>query len=362
MDTWKSRLLATLPAVLALLSGCVLALDANAQARRLDPGISRAGSYDLELGLPAIGTPDVPLGGFVATPGQNLIRKLAYIWPRGTWSNHKYVAYPDWLQPWKDYSTDDRTRADYRPAFDFNAPNENFYDKIRQILDTASDSGVVVILVIGQGSDYGGDAWTYNPFNPANNINGVDAGSYYRLVTAPDEISKTIYKNYIAQLIDRFGDRDNLYLEVENEGWIASSRWQEELVQFIHGYARSKALAVPVMRSSFADVRNSRFPLDPADPLHYSNTEADAVSVALPSEPSTRGFAGGSCLKNSSRYANVWHYPVPVYFDTDHNCPGQILTPAQIDTLYYLGYYILQLGIGNPASEAALAHVAMSRQ
>ena len=102
--------------------------------------------------------------------------------------------------------------------------------------------------------------------------------------------------------------------------------------------------------------------LDPADPLHYSNTEADAVSVALPSEPSTRGFAGGSCLKNSSRYANVWHYPVPVYFDTDHNCPGQILTPAQIDTLYYLGYYILQLGIGNPASEAALAQVAMSRQ
>lgn len=319
-----------------------------------NPNTGRTGSYIFEL--PSV-QPQFAFGGYQAS-SQNVTRRFAYGVPRiyGS-SGPPYVGSEEWAQPWVDLSYGDRTSSNYHAKFDFNQVNESFYGHINVVVDDAKSRGAVVILVLMQGDDYGGDQWTYNPFRAGNNVNGIDAGSYFTLETNPATNVRNIIKAYIATMIDHLGTRDNYYLEVMNEGVATSSAWQEELTNYIHSYALAHSKIVPVMRTPFSDTPNTAWP-GTSDPLHFSKTTADAISVWSGNGPPTTDFPYGDCYADFNTYPTAKGYPIPVYWDTDHNCPRKILNATQISALCNKGYNILQWSIGDPASEALLGSAA----
>jgi hypothetical protein len=284
-----------------------------------------------------------PVGGYIDYPGQSVMRILTYLWPRGTWlSTLDEVIYPTYYQPWIDLNGASRYDADYQPRFDFSQPNPTFYDAIRSVVDDARAHGVLVHLILMQGSSYGGDPWTYNPFRAGNNVNDISVGSYDQLETNPPGDARAVLLTYIQTLIQMFPGYGNVAFEVMNEGDVSSDSWQETMVDFIHSQSGS---SIPVVRSALLATTDLN---DPNDPL--VRTWADAISVGF--------LAGQQCTDSKiAGIPTVSTLAKPVYFDTDHNCSTYHLSAAQFDALYCKGYNILSLGTSDPAAEDELARI-----
>ena len=306
--------------------------------------IRRAGSYFGDLPWQA--------EGYTYAPGQNVIRMWSYIWPKGTWTGSSdYGVYASRFQPWIDLAANSRTDDAYVPQFDFDEPNPDFYDGVRAVVEDARAHGSLVFIILFQGSQYDGDAWTYNPLRAGNNVNGIGAGSYDELNSNPSGAVRDVLIAYVQRMIDTFGGYDNVSFEIMNEGDPDSDAWQEQLVGYIHDHS-----SIKTMRSSLYPAHSDLG--DPNDPL--VRTRADAISPGI--DTSAAGYSG--CWGGppdytgtpASAYPDVTQFGKPVYLDTDHNCAGGTLTPEQIDGLYCRGYNLLQL-IAGTSADAELARI-----
>ena len=99
------------------------------------------------------------------------------------------------------------------------------------------DSGKA-ILFEGYGVQFQRDAWPNHPFNPANNINGMDgdADSDGKAIEIHQLASKTatrIQEAYVRRIIETLNGFDNVLYEISNETHPGSTDWQYHMIRFV---------------------------------------------------------------------------------------------------------------------------------
>lgn len=146
--------------------------------------------------------------------------------------------------PWP--RTGPGTALDGQPRFDLARFNDAYFERLRERVALAGESGVytAVMLFEGWGMQFVENAWSAHPFHPANNINGVDGdrdgdGRGLEIHESGDPIVLALQEAYVRRVLDTVNDLDNVLFEISNENHPASTDWQYHFIRFIHEYERT---------------------------------------------------------------------------------------------------------------------------
>ncbi len=197
--------------------------------------------------------------------GGNYLRCITYA--RDHW-------HPDLPTPW-------RQLEDGR--FDLEQWNETYWNGFERVLEEAAERGIVVQIEFWDGQNFqrrwegeeSRERWRRNPYHPANNVNYTAADTtlpedwepsftndpHPALLTVPelngDETVLHYQEQFVAQVLDRALEYDNVLYAPKNESW-APQEWSNHWAAF----AREKAAA----RGRSIYVGDMRFTPD-ADPV-----------------------------------------------------------------------------------------------
>ena len=87
--------------------------------------------------------------------------------------------------------------------------------------------------------------WEGNPFNGANNVNGVDVdrnrnrlGEEFFSLEDPELVR--LQKTYVEKMVDTLNDLDNVLWEICNEAPADAMPWQYEMLRHLKAYERQK--------------------------------------------------------------------------------------------------------------------------
>jgi hypothetical protein len=158
-----------------------------------------------------------------------------------------YAAPHPWLR------CGDGKALDGKPKFDLTKFDPAYFNRLRQRIETARQKGIYVSIMLFEGwaMQHIEDGWKLHPFNPQNNINGVNGDSngdgkglevYELAVNAVTDIQKA----YIRKVIDTVNDLDNVLYEISNENHPESTQWQYAMIRYIHEYEKGKPAQHPV--------------------------------------------------------------------------------------------------------------------
>jgi hypothetical protein len=130
---------------------------------------------------------------------------------------------------------------DGKPKFDLTRFNPAYFARLRTRVRAAGRRGMYVSVMLfqgfsieGKGND-GGDPWQGHPFNPRNNINGLDGGGGGRVHTLAQAAVTAYQEAYVRKVIDTVNDLDNVLYEITNEdtGGPANTAWQARMIRFV---------------------------------------------------------------------------------------------------------------------------------
>ena len=117
----------------------------------------------------------------------------------------------------------------------------------------ARDRGIYVSVMLfeGWGLQFSPGAWEGHPFNPKNNINGIDGdtnadGKGIEVHELGNKAVTEIQEAYIRKVIDTVNGFDNVLYEISNENHPPSTQWQYHMIRFIKEYERTKPQQHPV--------------------------------------------------------------------------------------------------------------------
>ncbi len=147
--------------------------------------------------------------------------------------------------PWK--RTGPGTAWDGKPNFDLDALNEDYFARMRKRVEMARDRGLYVSVMLFNGWELEFINWSGHPFNPQNNINGIDGdpdkvgrGTQTESLPLPAGVEK-IEKAYVRKVIDTVNDFDNVLYEISNESGPYSTDWQYAMIEYVKSYEAGKA-------------------------------------------------------------------------------------------------------------------------
>ena len=157
------------------------------------------------------------------------------------------------LQPWR--RTGPGLATDGRPKFDLERLEPAYFARLRTRVAEAKRKGFYVSIMLFEGwhvqflHDQAG--WRNNPFNRANNINGIDGdvdgnGSGTEIHTLANRRVTSIQDAYVRKVIDSVNAFDNVLYEVANESGAFSTTWQYHVIDLVKSYERRKAKQHPV--------------------------------------------------------------------------------------------------------------------
>jgi hypothetical protein len=143
---------------------------------------------------------------------------------------------------------------DGKPKFDLTLFNQVYFDRLRNRVTAARDNGIYASIMLFNGfsiegkGNVGGDPWQGHPFNPKNNVNGLDAGSGRAIHTLSNPAVTAYQEAYVRNVIDTVNDLDNVLYEISNEdnGGPADTAWQIHIIRFIKNYEAGKDKQHPV--------------------------------------------------------------------------------------------------------------------
>ena len=143
---------------------------------------------------------------------------------------------------------------DGRPQFDLTLFNPAYFDRLRTRVTAARDRGIYASVMLFNGfsvegkGNVGGDPWQGHPFNPKNNVNGIDGGTGTAIHTLSHPTITALQEAYVRKVIDTVNDLDNVLYEITNEdsGSPADSAWQVHMIRFIKSCEAAKARQHPV--------------------------------------------------------------------------------------------------------------------
>ena len=219
---------------------------------------------------------------FLQANNHNFFRLWA--WEQTRWtaetSDNSY-----WFNPWAYVRSQTCCAMDGQAKFDLTQLNQAYFDRMRQRVIAAGNRGIYVSIMLFDGwsvdpkdpSVGGGqnNPWKGHPYNPSNNINGIDgdtnnddkgteihtlSGSYITSKITP------LQEAYVRKVIDTVNDLDNVLYEVCNECGLDSKDWQSHMVNYIHTYEQSKPKQHPVGINDVGDANLFSSPADWVSP------------------------------------------------------------------------------------------------
>ena len=200
--------------------------------------------------------------------------------------------------------------ADGKPKFDLTRFNPEYFDRMRQHIQAAGARGMYVSVMLFDGIEIEVlDAWICHPFNPANNINEIDAdadhdgrGIEFNTLQsgAMGKRVQALQEAYVQKVVDTVNDLDNVLFEICNEAGPSSTEWQYYLIRFIHEYEAGKLRQHPVgMTFQYQGGTNRALVDSPADWISPNRGDDPENYLENPA-----ASAGGKVIVN----------------DTDHLC------------------------------------------
>ncbi|MGH9838184.1 MAG: DUF6298 domain-containing protein [Blastocatellia bacterium] len=186
---------------------------------------------------------------------QNHNHNFVRLWVAGTaWSTITNAP----VEPQPYVRTGPGMAADGRPKFDLKRLNQAYFDELRSRVTAARDRGIYVSIMLFDSwgiSEYRyaphNTTWNYQPFNSANNINGIDGDpnrdgigvEYHTLQIAA---IRALQEVYVRKVVDTVNDLDNVLYEICNESGKHSTDWQYHWINFIKTYEATKPRKHPV--------------------------------------------------------------------------------------------------------------------
>jgi len=207
--------------------------------------------------------------------GHNFIR--LWVWEHAQWMQFVSRETPVRYEPNPYMRTGPGQALDGGLRFDLTKFNPEYFERLRQRVDTAGQRGFYMSVMLFQGfslsktggREQAGNAWHGHPFHLRNNINGIDgnpsgddAGHEVHTLQVP-EITQ-LQKRYLAKVLDILNDCGNVLYEISNESQSGSVEWQYEMIRFIKEYESNKPQQHLVGMTG-APIRNAELFASPAD-------------------------------------------------------------------------------------------------
>ena len=172
---------------------------------------------------------------------------------------------------------------DGKPRFDLTKLNEEYFRRLKQRVDAASEHGIYVAVMLFNGWSISAtkgnfrarNVWRGHPFNRDNNINSVDgdpngddSGEEIHTLSVPGVTQAQAL--YVKEVVRTLADSDNVLYEISNESNIDSVEWQYFMIDLINEEQKRLGVQHPVGMTAL-------FPAGTDQPLFDS--KADWVSV-----------------------------------------------------------------------------------
>ncbi len=130
---------------------------------------------------------------------------------------------------------------DGKPKFDLTKFNPEYFERLKTRVASAREHGIYISVMLfeGWGLQFAKGAWEGHPFNPKNNINGIDGdtdgdGKGVEVHQLGNEAVTAIQETYVRKVIETVNGFDNVLYEISNENHPASTDWQYYMIRFIH--------------------------------------------------------------------------------------------------------------------------------
>jgi hypothetical protein len=177
------------------------------------------------------------------------------------------------LQPWR--RTGPGLAADGLPKFDLSRHNPSYFRRLRARVTEATRKDFYVSVMLFEGWHIqflpDGMAWRNHPFNPENNVNGIDGdldrdGRGIEIHTLQNRRVTAIQDAYVRRVIDTVNHSDKVLYEIINESGVHSTAWQSRMIALIKAYERPKPKRHPVgMTYQHGDHAGTRLHASKAD-------------------------------------------------------------------------------------------------
>ncbi len=170
-----------------------------------------------------------------------------------TGKNKNKPPYNHYVSPLPFLRTGPENALDGKPKFDLKKLNPKYFERLRQRVSIAADSGIYVSVMLfdGWGVQHLSEGYATHPFHPKNNINGIDAdlngdGKALEIHTLETPKITEIQKEYVQKVIETVNEFDNILYEIGNEFFPGSTTWQYEMINFIKDTEKQMSSQHPV--------------------------------------------------------------------------------------------------------------------
>lgn len=218
----------------------------------------------------------------------NFIRLWA--WEQANFTNEISGGY--FFQPNVYQRTGPDIALDGKPKFDVTLFNQAYFDRLRQRVIEAGTRGMYVSVMLFEGwsiepqkgSFALDNPWKGHPYNPNNNVNGIngdpngdDSGAEVHTLAVPAVTA--LQKAYIEKVVDTVNDLDNVLYEISNESHSNSQNWQYAMIDHIKSYEATKPKQHPVgMTVEDPAGNNDELFNSPADWISPNNATGDYLN------------------------------------------------------------------------------------
>ncbi len=142
---------------------------------------------------------------------------------------------------------------DGKPQFDLLQYDPVYFERLAKRVAAAREHGIYVSVMLfeGWGLQFSPGAWEGHPFNPKNNINGIDGdtnhdGKGVEVHELGNQTVTDIQQLYVRKVVDTINGFDNVLYEISNENHPPSTQWQYQVIRFIKEYEKTKPNQHPV--------------------------------------------------------------------------------------------------------------------
>jgi hypothetical protein len=123
--------------------------------------------------------------------------------------------------------------------FDLDKWNPEYFSRYRDFLAEAGKRGIVVEVTLFS-SQYQEAQWKVSPFNPSNNLNGIDAIAWKEVNTLRNGKLLGWQEKYVRKLVHEANDFDNVIFEIQNEPWSDRGTLASVVNPYLQGAARDR--------------------------------------------------------------------------------------------------------------------------
>jgi hypothetical protein len=165
---------------------------------------------------------------------------------------------------------------DGKPKFDITQYNQYYFDRIRNRAIDAGNRGLHISIMFFQGwsidskNDPSRDPLMGHPFDPDNNINGINGdpngdGEGKEIHTLQIPAITAVQEDYVEKKIDELNDLDHIIWEISNESHADSVSWQYHMINYIKSYEAAYKPKQHLVWINGHDIPNSDLFASPAD-------------------------------------------------------------------------------------------------